>query len=128
MKKNEIKKVLKPIIKECVREILFEEEGVLSNVVSEVVRGVQNPIVESKKASKPSQDILEIEKKHEEARQERIRRLNESAGGDFFAGTTPAPAPEASSHGPLSGVSSTDQGVNIDGLMATVGRKWKALS
>jgi len=72
--------------------------------------------------------VVLIEKKHEEARQERIRRLNESAGGDFFAGTTPAPAPEASSHGPLSGVSSTDQGVNIDGLMATVGRKWKALS
>jgi len=128
MKKNEIKKVLKPIIKECVREILFEEEGVLSNVVSEVVRGVQSPIVETKKTSKPSQDALELEKRHEEARQERIKRLNESVGGDFFSGTKPAPAPEANTRGPLSNISSGDKGVNIDNLMATVGKKWKALS
>ena len=45
MKKSE----LKSIIKECVKEVLFEE-GVLSNLVAEVAFGIakaQTPIVES---------------------------------------------------------------------------------
>tara|TARA_R100001594_G_scaffold147391_1_gene200310 strand:- start:436 stop:822 length:387 start_codon:yes stop_codon:yes gene_type:complete len=128
MKKSEIKRVLKPLIKECIKEVLFEEEGVLSNVISEVVRGVQVPVIETKKNSKPTQDLLELERKQEQARQERIKRLNESVGGEFFNNTKPTPAPQSNSQGPLAGVAPGDKGVNIDGLFATVGKKWKALS
>ncbi len=38
MKKNELKKILKPLIKECVKEVIFEE-GALSTIISEVMKG-----------------------------------------------------------------------------------------
>ena len=47
MNKQELKKVLKPLIKECIREVIFEE-GALSSVVSEVVKGMGQQIVETK--------------------------------------------------------------------------------
>ena len=50
MKKSELKKVLKPIIAECVRESLYEE-GLLKNIVSQVVEGYSQgaaPIVETR--------------------------------------------------------------------------------
>ena len=39
MKKNELKKMLKPLIKECIKEVIFEE-GALSTIISEVMKGV----------------------------------------------------------------------------------------
>ena len=45
--KKQITTVLKPLIKECIKEVLFEEQGVLSNVISEVVKGIQTPILEN---------------------------------------------------------------------------------
>ncbi len=41
MKTNEFKKLIKPIIKQTIKEVLLEE-GVLSNIVSEVAIGLQN--------------------------------------------------------------------------------------
>ena len=40
MKKTDLKQILKPIVKECITEILIEE-GLLSNVISEVAKGLQ---------------------------------------------------------------------------------------
>ena len=37
MKKADLKKLIKPLVKECIHEVLIEE-GVLSNVVSEVAK------------------------------------------------------------------------------------------
>ena len=49
MNKNELKKVLKPLIKECIKEVMFED-GTLSSIIAEVVKGTQHvstqPIVE----------------------------------------------------------------------------------
>ena len=39
MKRDQLKKALKPVIVECVREALYEE-GVLSSIISEVVQGL----------------------------------------------------------------------------------------
>ena len=47
MKKTELKKILKPLIKECIKEVIFED-GTLSSIISEVVKGVGEPIVEAK--------------------------------------------------------------------------------
>ena len=44
MKKEELKKILKPLIKECIKEVLFEP-GVLSNVIQEVVRGLDTSVI-----------------------------------------------------------------------------------
>ena len=129
MKKSEIKKIIKPIVEECISEILLQKEGVLASVVSEVARGLQqggSPIVESKAAIQDEAEIRELQRKHEQERQERIKRLNESVGSDFFRGTTPAPAATSeSSRGPLSGVNATDAGVDIKGLLAIAGNRWK---
>jgi len=40
MKKTELKRLLKPLVKECIHEALIEE-GLLSNVISEVAKGLQ---------------------------------------------------------------------------------------
>ena len=38
MNREELKKTLRPLIKECIKEVIFEE-GVLSGIISEVVKG-----------------------------------------------------------------------------------------
>lgn len=56
MNKNELKKVLKPLIKECIKEVMFED-GTLSSIIAEVMRGTgavqAQPIVESRQPVKP---------------------------------------------------------------------------
>ena len=47
MKKSELKRILKPIVRECIKDVLLEE-GLLSNIVSEVTKGLtSNMIVEN---------------------------------------------------------------------------------
>ena len=41
-----MKKKLKPLIKECIKEVIFED-GTLSSIVSEVVQGMGQTIVET---------------------------------------------------------------------------------
>ena len=51
MKKNDLKQLIKPLVKECIHEVLLEE-GLLSNIVSEVASGLQrNLVVETKEKS-----------------------------------------------------------------------------
>ena len=44
MNKSDLKKLIKPLVKECINEVLIEE-GLLSNVVAEVTRGMQSGLV-----------------------------------------------------------------------------------
>ena len=45
MKKSDLKELIKPLVKECIHEVLLEE-GLLSNVVSEVAKGLHSgPII-----------------------------------------------------------------------------------
>jgi len=129
MKLGEFKKAIRPLIKECVKEVILEE-GILSNVVSEVAKGLQGSIIQEAKPAGPSQE--EIRKKEEmleEQRQERIKRLNESAkmdNIDAFAGTREAPGDPAQGN-PLGGVSPGDPGVDISGIVNIAAGKWKHL-
>ena len=93
MKKTELKKILKPLIKDCIKEILFEE-GILSNIVSEVVRGVQpmqaapvatqtNVIDEQSKALDLERQNL-LEQRTETERQRKISILNATGFSDVF--------------------------------------------
>lgn len=50
MKKSELKKVLKPLIKECIKEVLLEETGVLAKVVNEVVSGMGQQVITDRKS------------------------------------------------------------------------------
>ncbi|OUW01674.1 MAG: hypothetical protein CBD16_05255 [Betaproteobacteria bacterium TMED156] len=138
MKKSE----LKSIIKECVKEILFEE-GVLSSLVAEVAVGITKAqsqlLVESKPAAAPKHDEKFLREKKEEAQQEKRKRLMETKkkmldaiGGDkmkgVFEGTEPLPnAGSTSPHSPMSGRDPSDAGVDISGLFGLAGQRWQEL-
>ncbi len=133
MKKNELKKILKPLIKECIKEVIFEE-GALSTIISEVMKGTSSSqqIVETK-AQQPKQDFARQEKKLQEAK-ERKRKLLDSIGRDayngvnLFEGTTPAPASQESGRGALSGVDPRDPGVDISSFMGKSSLIWQKMA
>ena len=63
------KKILKPLIKQCIREVVLEE-GLLSNIVSEVVQGLgSQPIVESKPPVIENQGHSHVKKQLQETKQ-----------------------------------------------------------
>ena len=136
MKKNELKQVLKPLIKECIKECIFED-GTLSGIIAEVLKGMESQRIVTegvtvKAQNGPSaEELKEREEEMERQRQERIKRLNESAkvgGINVFEGIKEdAIAPESSGHGALSGVAPGDSGVDINGILGIAGGKWKDL-
>ena len=108
MKASEFRKILKPLVLQTVKEVLLQE-GVLSNIVAEVAKGLGNPIVEHKHRD---EEIKFKEEKLEKQRQERIKKLNESSKfGNIFSGTKDVA--EANSQGPLANMPSEDCGVDI---------------
>ena len=135
MKKEELKKILKPLIKECIKEVIFED-GTLSTLISEVVKGLGNSITESRPLRKPQEVVLESDEQRTERRQnlmEQRKRMMDSIGKDsyngvnLFEGTTPMSAPKEGGRGPLSGVDPSDSGVDISSFMGS-GGSWKKLA
>ena len=140
MKKSE----LKSIIKECVKEILFEE-GVLSNLVAEVAFGItkaQGMLTETNHRPQASlareqaeqQEIEEQDRKRRkllETKRKMLDAMGNSKMANVFEGTEPlkqAGTPNASpAHGPMSGIDPSDAGVDISGLFSLAGQKWNAL-
>jgi len=137
MKKQELQKILKPLIKECIKEVIFEE-GVLSNLIKEVAVGIgsQQTIVETK-VQEPEHDFsrqrVELQEEAQRAMREKKRKLEESLGGGFegiFDNVDPiksAGSPgQKTSNSPLSNYAPDDAGVDISGIMALGGGKnWK---
>jgi hypothetical protein len=124
MNKDQLKKTLRPMIKECIKEVIFEE-GALSTIISEVMKGTSGSerIVETR-AQQPKQDFAKQERKLNEAK-ERRKKLLDSIGADayngvnLFEGTTPAPAPSSGGgQGPLDGVAPGDPGVDISSIFS----------
>ena len=132
MNKNELKKVLKPLIKQTIREVILEE-GLLSNIVAEVAKGLNGNLIAETKQKGPSKQ--ELERRAEEAekqRQDKIRRLNESmkstiGGVNVFEGTAPI-VEESQKGAALAGVNPGDSGVDISGIMNIANGKWKTLA
>jgi len=126
MKKSEFKKIIKPIVIECIRESLFEE-GVLAGVISEVMKGVNaQPLVEQvqREAPPPPKDKRIQAKKLEANKKKMLAAIGQDAynGVDLFEGTTPAPAQrqdQGASHGALKDLDPRDGGVDISGLFNT---------
>jgi len=143
VKKSELKQVLRPLIKECVKEVIFED-GVLSGIISEVVQGLGGQtLVESRQSAAPTiqtpqrndaeearqQQLAKI-KAMEKAKETRKKMLDavgrDSYGGvDLFEGTTPTKTPVESKQGdPLAGVSPNDSGVDISNLFGGANKTW----
>ena len=118
MKSQDLKKVLKPLIKECVKEMMIED-GFLSSVVSEVLKGMNASVIVESKAPPQKREAASREKewekgladKMEAERQERIKKLNETMTSkhntDVFEGVSAIPddpsASTAAGSSPLSG-------------------------
>ena len=132
MKKSELKSILKPLIKECIRESILEE-GILSNVIAEVTKGLSAaPIVEQKKAApkkEPTKPPPSVNERLAEHRKKLMGAIGADAYGgvDLFEGTTPAPAQASQGQAarPLGGTDPNDAGIDISGIMAVGGNRWK---
>lgn len=124
MNKEQLRKTLKPLIKECIKEVIFEE-GVLSGIISEVVKGTGGQrIVETR--TQPTYQKPQIDQEAQQRKlKERRRRMIDSIGSDayngvdLFEGTKPlsqqAAGKSPGGHGSkaLEGVAPNDPGVDI---------------
>lgn len=138
MKKSELKKILKPLVHECIKESLLED-GLISGIIAEVVKGIAipQPLVET---ATPKVDPVKtrmqrnaFDKEQTNKLQEHKKKLRAALGGgyngvDLFEGTTPAPtqgSPQQQAN-PMSGQAPGDAGVDITNLFGSVGRNWNA--
>mgnify|MGYP003144555027 CR=1 FL=1 len=122
MKKSELKKILKPLVKECIQESLTEE-GLLKNIVSQVVEGYSmgsgSQIVEQaapqQDNSQADQESQKVKKKLDETKKKMMDAIGRGSYGgvDIFQGTTPAPADKSSQNSVMEGVDPRDPGVDI---------------
>ena len=138
MKRSE----LKAMIKECVKEALFEE-GVLSEIIAEVAFGLtkaQNIMSEQKTPQQPSLQVQQkLSEEREEEQRKRLletkRKMLDAMGStkmaNVFEGTEPLSSggtPGSSpAHSPMAGRDPNDAGVDISGLFSLAGQKWNAL-
>ena len=138
MKREQLKKLIKPIIKECIHEVIIES-GVLSNIVAEVSKGMGNVIVETKQPEVPSepernvnQEAIEIQKKRlDEQRKKLSSAIGNKAYANIFEGVEPMTQPSdspTSQATALSGMAPSDPGVDISNIMSLGGKNWKALA
>jgi hypothetical protein len=141
MKRSELKAVLKPLVKQCVKEVLLEE-GVLSNVVAEVAKGL-SPVLTESRRTPPENNLKQHQlveeqrqqveqEKHQQLKEQKIKMLNATGfGNEIFEGVTPLSAGGAPGAAPaagaLAGTDPQDAGVDISGIMALGGRNWKDL-
>ena len=139
MKRTELKKIIKPLVKECVQETILND-GLLSNIVSEVMQGMGNQfLVENKEQIVPTmsnENSVQLEQLKERQQETRKRLLDEIGKGayngvDLFEGTTPirdSGEPSATAQAnPMSGQDPDDPGIDISGIVALGGKNWKAL-
>ena len=140
MKKEELLKTLKPLIKECVREVIFED-GTLSNIVAEVAQGLGRPtLVETAPPAREVDNTAERAALAEQRRREshsRQKQLLSAIGTDayggvnVFEGTTPlsrggSVSEGPAKQGPLSDMDPNDPGVDISSIMDLAGGRWSA--
>ena len=116
MKKSE----LKNIIKECVREVIFEE-GMLSGIVSEVVRGMGTTLVQETRR----QPAPQVNQRMAESKQQVLNAVAANSYEDIkkkfsnpelFEGTKPIVEAKGGKGGALSGVAPNDPGVDISSI------------
>jgi hypothetical protein len=129
---------LKNMIKECVREVLFEE-GVLSSVIAEVAFGITKAtkLISEAKYSKEAGHAVPQNQQEPENRKESLletkRKMLDAIGkgsmSHIFEGVDPlAAAQHAGPHSPLANLSPTDSGVDISGIPGIAPDRWKILS
>ena len=123
------------MIKECIKEVIFEE-GILSSIISEVLKGTSAPLLESRQ---PSYQQPQVDHEaRDQAEKEKRRKMLDSIGRDsyngvdLFEGTQPLQERRSTAHSPrgskpLDGVAPNDPGVNLAALGVDT-RLWSKLA
>ena len=136
MKKSDFKQLIKPLVKECIHEVLLEE-GLLSNIVSEVAKGIQGDLVVETRttANHNRQSIREQKAANNEQKLANRKKLMDAIGGEayngvnLFEGTEPMTAHEAAT--PKAGTvdlgDPRDSGVDISSLVGGASQLWSAM-
>lgn len=138
MNPKELRTALKPIVKELVYECLIKE-GILSSVVSEVMKGAQvaAPIVTEQRIqqNQPKKQVARLESNEEAAarRKKLEETLMSKIGVNVFEGVQPLSnraamnesSPESKAR-PLANIAPDDPGVDISGLLRLTGG-WKQI-
>jgi len=139
MDKNTLKKMIKPMIKECLTEILYEQG--LNKLIEESIKTKQREVVKESKEEE-AYEAKEVKfmkqtapnklSKLQEAKKQLLQKIAMN-GFDPFAGSTPIQGendqitesinPEMSVHPGLAG-----GGVDISGLLGQNKQIWKGLS
>lgn len=127
MNRDELKQTIKPLIKQCIREVLMEDG--LRNILSEV-QTTSAPVQKQPQPIKSQKPIVT------EARKKMLDEIGKSgymnSKFDPFANTAPLTEAQASNRGPSTGplkdIDPSDPGVDINSLMGGSNKKiWKAL-
>jgi hypothetical protein len=135
MKKSDLKKLIKPLVKECINEVLLEE-GILSNIVSEVARGMAAPApIVTESAQKQQKKLAPTSSPTRQQLTEKRKKLMDAIGSDAYNGvnlfedTQPISGYEASEPKPGSVDlgNPSDSGVDISSLMNGASRMWEAM-
>ena len=139
MKKSEFKKIIKPIVSECIKESLMED-GLISGIIAEVVKGMATTAPAAKMVETTPDPVSErmkrnaFNKKQSKQLQEHRSKLMSAVGKDayngvnLFEGTTPVASEKSPSQssGPMSGQAPSDPGVDISNLFGAVSQHWSA--
>jgi hypothetical protein len=139
MDKNSLKKVIKPLIKECLTEILYEQG--LNKLIEESIKTKRREVVkenlkeesyEAKEVQFMKQTATNRPNKLQEAKKQLLQKISMS-GFDPFAGSTPIEGNEeqiAESINPdvsvLPGIQGS--GIDISGLLGQNKQAWKGLT
>ena len=128
MNKADLKKVIKPLVKECIHEVLLEE-GLLSNVVAEVAKGLQgNTIVETHQPRPEAQQMKQSSRQMKEHKENLMKSIGQDAynGVNLFEGTQALNQAK-----PVQGQADLgnpqDAGVDISSLVGKSSAIWQAL-
>ena len=128
MKKTDLKKLIKPLVKECIHEVLLEE-GLLSNVVSEVAKGLNTaPVIKEQVAQAPTPKPRKRD--YSSDRRKLMDAIGNDAynGVDLFEGTTPAPAQQEQSAGSVDLGDPDDAGVDIGSILGHSSKIWESMN
>lgn len=140
MDKNSLKKVIKPLIKECLTEILYEQG--LNKLIEESIKTKQHEVIKENQKQEQNYEIKEKQfiglgkqnkpNKLQEAKKQLLQKISMS-GFDPFAGSTPIEGNEeqlVESINPdvsvLPGIQGS--GVDISGLLGQNKQAWKGLT
>ena len=129
MKKSDLKKVIKPLVKECIHEVLLEE-GLLSNVVSEVAKGLSSNVVTESVRTQPPTKTKQTNTAIAEHRKKLMDAISQDAynGVDLFEGTTPMAAQSEPQAGSIDLGDPGSSGVDISSLMGGASQVWQQMN